>query len=343
MKSSRLGWADVLRCLAAVGVVTLHCAGATLAAEDPASTRFLILNLLDGGTRWTVPMFVMLSGMFLLDPDKAMPRKKWLGHVGRLALTLLLWSCGYALWDARGAHMGLEWLLEALIRVVTGQLHYHLWFLPMLLGLYLLVPLFRALVRGASRRVLWYGVGLWFAAAVCLPTLYAAFPGAVGQSWFNLLSLRSLTGYGGYFLLGYLLRTCTLRPWAERALYLAGLAGLVFTWWGTQALSAAAGSFQALLYDYLTPNVALTAGALFVLCRRLDLGKRPAWGRLSQLTLGLYLLHPLFIELAAHFGLPDPAWNVAWCVPLQVLAVCVVCVCLAWLLRHIPKVGKFIC
>lgn len=343
MRSSRLGWPDVLRCLAAVGVVTLHCAGATLTAEAPASTRFFILNLLDGGMRWTVPIFIMLSGMFLLDPDKPMPTKKWLGHVGRLVLTLLLWSCVYALWDARSAHMGLELVLEALISLVTGRLHYHLWFLPMLLGLYLLVPLFRALVKGASRRTLWYGVGLWGVVAVCLPTLYTAFPGTSVQTWAGMLSLYTLSGYTGYFFLGYLLKTCVIRPRAEKALYLLGAAGLLLTCGGTRLLSLSAGSFQDLFYGYLTPNVALTAAALFLLCRRLDLGKRPVWGKLSALTLGLYLLHPLFIELAAHWGLPDPAWNVAWCIPLQILAVCAISVCLSWLLRRIPKVGKFIC
>ena len=151
-KTARLGYADVLRCLAALAVVVLHCAGATLASEDPASTRFLVLNFLHGVSRWSVPMFLMLSGMFLLDPERPMTRKKWLGHVGRLALATVVWGFAYALYDTRAAHVGVEWFLEALINLVTGRLHYHLWGLPVLLGLYYVPPI--------SRQALWYGLAL---------------------------------------------------------------------------------------------------------------------------------------------------------------------------------------
>lgn len=340
---ARLGYSDFLRCLATLAVVTLHCAGATLAAQDPASTRFFVLNLLDGGARWSVPMFVMLSGMFLLDPQKPMSTRKWLGHVGRIALAVLLWGSLYALWDARAAHLGLEWLLEGLISMVAGRLHYHLWFLPMLLGLYLLLPPLRALVAGASRRTLWYLTGLWFTVTVCLNTLYAFFPGGLGQSWLNMLNLYNLAGYAGYFLLGYLLKTCDLRPWAERSLYLLGLLGLVATSTGTRLLSQYAGVFQDRLYGYLTPNVCLTAAALFLLCRRLELGRSKVWSRLAPLTFGVYLLHPLFLELAQGLGFPDPGWNVAWAVPLQVLAVTAAALTICWVLRHIPRLGKHLC
>lgn len=340
---TRLGYSDFLRCLATLAVVTLHCAGATLASELPASTRFFVLNLLDGGTRWAVPMFVMLSGMFLLEPEKPMPTRKWLGHVGRLALAVLLWGGAYALWDARSAHLGLEWLLEGLISLVAGRLHYHLWFLPMLLGLYLLIPPLRALVRGASRRTLWYLTGLWAVVTVCLNTLYGFFPGGLGQSWLNMLNLYNLAGYAGYFLLGYLLKTCQIRPRAERSLYVLGLLGLVGTCAGTRALSQYAGAFQDRLYGYLTPNVCLTAAALFLLCRRLELGRGKLWGRLAPLTFGVYLLHPLFLELLQGRGFPSPFWNAAWAVPLQVLAVILPALGLAWLLRHIPRLGKYLC
>lgn len=341
--SPRVGYSDFLRCLATLAVVVLHCAGATLAGEDPGSTRFFVLNALDGGARWAVPAFIMLSGAFLLDPEKPMPTIKWLGRVGRIGGAALLWSALYALWDAKRTHLGLEWALEGLISVVTGRLHYHLWFLPMLLGLYLLLPPLRALVKGAERRTLWYAVGLWGVVSVALGTLYAFFPGGLGHSWLNMLDLNALAGYTGYFLLGYLLRTCRPRPWAERTLYALGVLGLAATWMGTRVLSQAAGSFQGSLYGYLTPNVCLTAAALFLLCRRLELGRSPLWAKLSPLTFGVYLIHPVFIELGNHFGLPDPAWNAAWAVPAQALLTFAAALGLSWLLRRVPKVGKYIC
>ena len=342
MKPSRLGWSDLLRCLACAAVVVLHCAGATLAIDTPGTARFFLLNLLDSGVRWSVPVFIMLSGMFLLDPERSFSWPSWRRRVLRLALLTLVAAYLFALWDSRQAHPGAEHLLEALILLVRGELHYHLWFLPMLLGLYLLIPPMRALIQGASRRTLWYVVGLWAVVTLCLGTLHRAFPGGPLQAWLNMLNLQ-VAGYAGYFLLGYVLKTCSVRPRAEKALYALGALGLVATWAGTELLSLQAGSFQPLLYGYLTPNVALTAAASFLLCRRLEVGRHPICAKLSALTLGVYVLHPTFIEVGNLFGLPRGEWNVALCIPAQVLLVSAAAFLTTWLLRHIPKVGKILC
>ncbi len=341
----RLAWADLLRCLACAAVVLLHAAGATLAGESPATLRFLLLDLLDSATRWAVPVFFLLSGALLLDPDRPFSRRGWLRRLGRMALLCLVWSLLYALWDARGAaHLDLEYLLEALILLVRGEVHYHLWFLPALLGLYLLIPPLRALVRGASRRTLWYLVGLWAVFALALPFLCPFLPSGLGRLWLDRLGLFNVGGWAGYFLLGYLLRTCACPPRRAGALYLGGALGWGVTWLGTLLLSRSAGVFQEAFFSYLTPHVCLTAAALFLLARRLDLGqKNPLWTRLSPLTLGVYLLHPALLEVLLHFGFPDPAWNVAWAVPLQAGAVLALTLGAVWLLRRLPKVGPALC
>ena len=53
--------------------------------------------------------------------------------------------------DFLGGTLSLESLPHALYAVVLGNTETHLWFLTMMMGLYLLTPLLRAFVRGASR------------------------------------------------------------------------------------------------------------------------------------------------------------------------------------------------
>lgn len=80
----REGWADVLRTLAILAVVLLHCAAGNIGGEVPGDARFWVINLIDGGVRWGVPVFVMLSGAFLLDPEKEMTTRQWLRReIGR--------------------------------------------------------------------------------------------------------------------------------------------------------------------------------------------------------------------------------------------------------------------
>lgn len=342
-KTPRLGYCDVLRCLAALAVVVLHCAGRTLGQEDPASTRFFVLNVLEGASRWAVPMFLMLSGAFLLDPERPMSAKKWLGHLGRVAAATLIWGFLYAFYATRSAHAGLEWFLEALILMVRGELHFHLWYLPMLLGLYLLLPPMRALVKGSSRRVLWYLEGLWGTVTLGVSFIYVFFPQGLGRAWFNMLGLYSLSTYMGYFLLGYLLKTCRLTPRREGFCYALGVLGFLVTCEGNRLLSLHAGQLDGRFYEILTPNTCLMAAAIFLAARRLEPGRRPAWAKVSALSFGVYLVHPVFLDLCGKLGFPDPAWNVAWAVPLEALAVYAASLAVSWALRRVPKIGKYIC
>lgn len=335
-------WADALRVFAMVSVVMLHCSVLPIGTETPGDTRFWVINLLDGGSRWGVPVFVMLSGAFLLDPKKKMTTRQWLAHVGRIALLTVFWSAVYALYAARHAHLGLEWLLEALISLVTCRIHYHLWFLPMLLGLYLLLPILRALVKGATRKTLWYAAILWAVAVPGLDVLFGLFPALPGQGWFEALDLRHLYGYGGYFLFGYLLRTCEIKPKRAYALYAAGAAGLAVTWYSAYVSSVRVGHFSGALYANLTFGVCATALAIFLLFRQLNLGRGPIWEKLSALSLGVFLLHPVFRDVTVALGFPPDAWNLALSIPLRCALVTLMSLAAAWLIRKLPKVGKLI-
>ena len=66
----RLAYADLLRCTAMLAVIVVHITGGALEASPVGTPDFMVLNVYDGLTHWCVPVFVMLSGMFLLDPKR---------------------------------------------------------------------------------------------------------------------------------------------------------------------------------------------------------------------------------------------------------------------------------
>ncbi len=126
-------------------------------------------------------------------------------------------------------------------------------------------------------------------------------------------------------------------------MYILGAVGAVVTVWGTQVLSQANRAFRDVLYGYLTPNALFLAAALFLLARRLELGKGAVWSKLSGLTFGVYLLHPFFLELFQALGFPSSAWNAVPAALSQVPVLLAAALAAAWALRHIPKLGKHIC
>ena len=85
---------DAMRVFAAFSVVMLHAAASSWNKPGP---DFIAAALFDTAVRYSVPVFVMLSGAFLLDPEREMPLKKlYQRHVLQTAFVLLVWSVGYA-------------------------------------------------------------------------------------------------------------------------------------------------------------------------------------------------------------------------------------------------------
>ena len=327
--TGRLAWADLLRVLTTFAVVLLHTSTTWLALAEEGSAEWTALMAWDGLTRWCVPVFVLLSGAFLLDPNKPLTVRFLLrGRLPRILAALLAWGFFYNLIYFRNA--GAAGVRNALLLTLRGQTEYHLWYLYMLLGLYLLTPVLRGLVRGCSRRELEWLLALWFLAGLLLPTVLSYFPSVGAQSWLKQLDLPLIGGYPGYYVAGYYLRTYDLRPHVRYAVYALGLSGL--------AATLALGSD---VYGYLTPNVACTACALFLLCRQCRLRPSRVAG-LSDCSFGVYLSHVFFLMLLNHFGLTTLRFTSRLSAPRLSLAVFFCAAGTARALRKLPVVGAYI-
>lgn len=138
-------------------------------------------------------LLVLLGGGFLLDPNVALTARQWRTYLGRLILFTLLWYVAFALYTTRAAHPGLEWLLEALIVLVTCRLQGALPLPPVLLVFCLLLPLSRALVRTRAARARWCVALLWAAASLGLAFLFSRLPILVGCAFAAALAVSLLS------------------------------------------------------------------------------------------------------------------------------------------------------
>ena len=168
----RLAYADLLRVFATIAVIVLHLAGSQMGAVSVSSPAWRVFNVYDALVRWCVPVFVMLSGMFMLDPHKGLPTTKLFFHNAlRILICLVFWGGIYAVGEymLAGGRFTLWGLWGAILNAFRGNTHYHLWFLYMILGLYLVTPILRAFCRGASRGDFHYFFVIAFLFASLLP------------------------------------------------------------------------------------------------------------------------------------------------------------------------------
>lgn len=349
-EGGRLGYADLLRAAATLAVVVLHVAGGWMASVEVGSGAWQVFNVYNGLTRWCVPVFVMLSGMFLLDPKK----KVGLGdlllkYMLRVLAALLVWNFLYELAArlAGGEAFTPALLLRAFLPGVWGRAHYHLWFLFMILGLYLITPVLRAFVRGAGRGELHWFFAVTFVVASLLPTLLKLRPSATVSAWLDQMQIHLVLGYVGFYVAGYYLKTFAPGRVAELLICVLGIGGAAATVWGNAALSARDGGEALVLYSFMSPNVVCMAVAVFVLFRRVpglsgERARSPRAGGLARISFGIYLVHDFFLMLLRRFGISTLSFTPALAVPVLALGVFLCSALAAWPLSKIPLVGKYL-
>ena len=349
MIDGRLAYADRLRAFAILAVVLLHISANYMDASAATSAAWTTAAVYNSLTRWSVPVFIMLSGMFLLDPKKSLPLPVlFFRHILRLAVALLVWGTLYAMVDLAAAGAALTWdnMFSTFLQVLRGNTHYHLWYLYMLLGLYLVTPVLRAFTRGATRAEFHYA--LLFGLLLFLNALLQVFwPSSTIALYLQRMEIYLFMGYTCCYVAGYYFRHYTIGRVAEILFYLLGAAGLAVTVLGTLYLSHRDGAQNMTLAGYTTPNVLLTAVALVVLFRYAfgpseERSRNQSVAVVARTSFGIYLVHDLFILLLRHFGLfalPIPA---AVAIPLWTAVVFLLSFCVAWPIHKIPFVGRYL-
>ena len=262
-KPQRVVYFDALRVFASLAVMVLHLAAQHWGEADVTGAAWRAFNGWNAAVRWCVPVFVMISGALFLERPVSL--KKLCGrHVARVAIAFVFWSGLYALVSARRYPLE-RW--QIVYELVRG--HYHLWFLYMIAGLYLITPLLRRLAEDERLGRYFLLLALLFGFALPeltgLIALYTRHLGADLQTALQTVDLRFVMGFSGYFVLGYCLNRRTLGRGEELAIYALGVLGFLVTLLGTQAVSLRVGAPHSLFYGYCTVNVLCEAAAVFTL------------------------------------------------------------------------------
>lgn len=340
-KPQRVVYFDALRVFASLAVMVLHLAAQHWADVPVDSGAWRAFNGWNSAVRWCVPVFVMISGALFLE--RPIPLKKLYGkHLVRIAVAFVFWSGLYALVNLRRYELP---ALKFAVEWIQG--HYHLWFLFMIAGLYLVTPLLRQLVREEALARLFLLLALVF--GFLLPELFSLlkpyFPtiGAALGTSLSYADLRFVGGFSGYFVLGYWLNRRVLSRREEAAIYALGILGFAFTALGTQVLSNRTGAANSLLYGYCTVNVLAEAAAVFTLFKQHCHVSSRMVNALSAASFGAYLVHALFIDtLQFRFGVDTLSLSPALSVPLLAAVVFALAYGASFVLGKLPLVRDYL-
>ena len=274
--------ADCLRALASLLVVLLH-----VSAVYGAGGWGIVYNSL---SRCAVPLFVMLSGRYLLSREA--PVGRMLKKSGRLFGVMLLWGTIYFMAQLYLGTIRWQGVGEFLTYLVTQPVH--LWYLWAAIALYLFTPCLALFCRHAARQQADYALALTFLFGSVVTILLRTGRFGVLETVVDQMKMDATLGFLFCYLAGWRLRRWPL-SWGQAAgLTLLGVLGL-----GATALGALAfrGTVTAsLILSFYAPNVLVTALAVYALFDRWNpAGVWRGVSRLAGASFGVYLVHILVL------------------------------------------------
>ncbi|KGE15070.1 acyltransferase [Sphingobacterium deserti] len=322
-----ISYIGALRVLATGLVILIHASTGYLNHFDAASFDWHYANVLNSFSRFSVPLFVMISGALLLNKreDITLFYKK---RMSRILGPFVFWVVIYLIYhfyrNTNFEVLPLQRVMEISIDKLLHGPSAHLWFLYMIVGIYIAVPFLRILVAYATKREMLLLLLFWLLSLIIMEKTYYAYVPKIDLTFFY--------GYAGYMILGhYLAKEKVNIPTSLLVLLIIAI-GMMNTCW-TFYLSQSSHSFSPAFYNYLGLNNAILAAVVFLLFKKLVTQPLPfAIEQVDRLSFGIYLIHIIVLNYV-HPLIP---FSTALKIPLATVITILASGALIFLLRKIP-------
>lgn len=344
---SRFLYLDFLRIFAIFAVIVNHYVGWRYAAPIGSTQWWINITYL-GLLQWPTPILLMVSGALFVN--RSIPLKKLFGkYIFRIVSAFLFWSAIYAaVFDPHSTVFGF------ITNVVYG--HYHLWFMYMIAGIYLVQPIYHKIAESKETALYLILVSAFFMFAVpdtieILQVLSPSKPilsNLVEKSLGNMF-INFSEGFGACFLLGWFLHENTMSRRTERCIYTMSVAAVLVTIIGTGWICVFSGQICEVFLNGTATTTLFASAGLFLAAKKLEAKvtftnkQIRLIQRISKDSFGVYLMHALVIryitpvtslirvtcgEISANFIVPA--------------LVFVISLCISDLINRIPVLNKYI-
>ena len=368
-------WIDVLRVLACFLVVFAHCCDPFVAYFDSNYPAFLQGCAIGSMVRCCVPLFVMMTGVLVIPNDMRMGdfyRKR----VGRLAVPLLFWSLitpllyfVYINYIHQSGSMSLDlasFSAEATInKLYTFIFNFNydttpFWYLYMLVGLYLIMPVLNAWLKSAERKEVKLFLKVW-GVSLLLPmaNIVAPLLGYTGNygnmglwgvcDWNAFGTFYYVSGFIGYVVLAhYLVRYPLEWSWGRIAaigipMFLVGYAITFGGYLKMQELYPGNYAYLEIMWLFTGINVFMMTFPVFITVQKIRFAPSVFIASLARLTFGIYLCHFFVVQMMYDLYatlLPDIPYVCR--MVLMAMSVFTVSAFVVWVISRIPILRKVI-
>ncbi|OUM64139.1 hypothetical protein PIROE2DRAFT_9178 [Piromyces sp. E2] len=317
-KKTRLYWADCARIYSMFAIVFLHCSNYgfeihLIKTKDPNWKIVCIYNSL---TRFSVPLFVLLSGTFFLDPSKSFSFKKLIKrNILRLVTAFYFWAFVNSLYKNIARSNGPSFFSAEFQKNFIGNFlvgEEYLWFILMIIGCYIISPFLRFFSDNIP--LARYFICLWLLWSSFIPTLDALLSlFNINHSgldvWISRWNFHFTKGFVGYFVTGYhIVKHVNIENFRNRCiLYIICVIDIIIYIKLTLYHGKKANGYSDSFRGNFSIFVAYYAFVTFLFFKyevgRIKFSYKMAKiiNKLSSLTFGMYLTHLLIRNILLKF------------------------------------------
>ena len=373
-KNQHIVWLDVVRFIAMFTVVCCHCTDPFnfYPGTAPNIGEIKLWGAIYGSVlRPCVPLFVMITGALLL-PVRGDASTFYKKRIPRVFYPFLIWSVLYNLFPWITGLLGLNPQIildffpyageEVMQQSFSVSLEYILmipfnfsilavnkWYIYLLIGLYLYLPVFSAWVEKASERAKLMFLLAW-GVTLLLPYYYQFVSNYLWGtcSWNSFGMLYAFAGFNGYLLLGHYLKNL---EWSLKKTLAIGIpmfaAGYAVTFLGFRHITALpeyTDEMLELFFTYCSLNVVMMTIPVFMLAKKVKVNSERMKKALANLTVcgfGIYMIHYFFtgpsVVLMRAIDMP-----IGLQIPVAAILAFAVSWGLVWLIYRAGKVAKYI-
>lgn len=303
LKNKRNHLLDIARIIAVLAVVMIHSSATFVTNYELYTNEFIFGNLFDSIARIGVPLFLMISGALFLDENKKITIKSVLSkNVKSLAFITIIWAIMYsAVYNVIFPLLTSKTISvkSFFISIVNG--HYHMWYLYMMIGLYIITPFLRKFVSKENKNLVLFFIIISFVVQFLFPTIDKVCAlhldiDFIGK-WIDKFHLDFFGGYITYFLVGwYIVHVGVGLKYLKYIIYCLSLISLliiVFYVDFTGNYTIAYENIGALVFVY-SLGVFLAINNIKISFKEKTIR---ILAKLSKLTFGVYIIHIIVLAL----------------------------------------------
>ena len=269
--------------------------------------------------RICVPLFVMISGYLLLPmkTDYITFLKK---RFTRVSFPFIIFCILYDIYFYIAGFIDLKTMFLNIPKIFVnyGTEIGHLWYIYMIMGIYLFIPIISPWIKTAQKEHFYYYFAMWFVSLFNVYIHYI-FPEVWGECYWNNTSLfQSFIGNFGYAVLGAFIKI-HLKDYnlyiTGAILYIVGSGITMLGFFYRRPVAETCKEIE-LTWHFNTINVAMATFGMFLLLRKVECKNKKIVSLFNDIALksyGMYLIHIFFLFFIKYlFNATEQ--NPGWCI-----------------------------